>query len=101
MIAEARALKEAFRSIYRSPNRAEAQGRLDHFLAAVERAQLPAFAAFADGVRLWRAEQLATSTSRRPTLRRGRSQQVQDDQRRAYGLPRFDGFRDGVLPACA
>jgi transposase len=59
MIAEAWGLKEAFRSIYRAPDRHEAERRLDRFLAAVERSQLPAFAAFADGVRLWRAELLA------------------------------------------
>jgi hypothetical protein len=59
VIAEAWGLKEAFRSIYRAHDRAEAERRLDHFLAAVERAQLPAFTAFADGVRLWRAELLA------------------------------------------
>jgi hypothetical protein len=33
---------------------ATAERRLDHFLAAVERAQIPSFNAFADGVRQWR-----------------------------------------------
>jgi transposase len=42
LIAEAWALKEAFRSIYRAPDRGEAELRLEQFLAAVERAQLPA-----------------------------------------------------------
>jgi len=37
MIAEAWALKEAFHSIYRAPDRREAERRLEHFLAAVER----------------------------------------------------------------
>jgi transposase len=59
LIAEAWALTEAFRSIYRAENRQQAERRLDHFLAAAERAQLPAFTAFVDGVRLWRAELLA------------------------------------------
>jgi hypothetical protein len=56
---EARALKEAFRAIYRAPERREAERRLEHFLAAAERAPLPAFTAFADGVRLWRQELVA------------------------------------------
>jgi len=38
---------------------ATAERRLDHFLAAVERAQIPSFNAFADGVRQWRWEPLA------------------------------------------
>jgi transposase len=59
MIAEACALKEASRSIYRAQNVQAAEQRLDNFLAAVERAQLSAFAAFADGVRHWRTELLA------------------------------------------
>ena len=59
MLAEAWALKEAFRSIYRTSDRGEAERRLERFLGAVERAQLPAFAAFAEGVRPWRTELLA------------------------------------------
>jgi transposase len=39
LIAEAWGPKEAFRSIYEAPDRREAERRLDHFLAAVERAQ--------------------------------------------------------------
>jgi len=54
VIAEAWGLKEAFRSVYRASSRDEAERRLDHFLAAVERAQIPSFNAFADGVRQWR-----------------------------------------------
>ena len=54
VIAEAWGLKEAFRSIYRAQERREAERRLERFLAAAERAQLPAFKDFADGVRLWR-----------------------------------------------
>ncbi|MBV9197682.1 MAG: hypothetical protein JO168_26400 [Solirubrobacterales bacterium] len=39
-------LHEAFHSIYRSPDETKRTG----FLAAVDRAQIPSFAAFADGV---------------------------------------------------
>jgi transposase len=55
MIAEAWGLKEAFRAICRAPDRDEAERRLERFLGA----ELPAFSAFADGVRLWRSELLA------------------------------------------
>jgi transposase len=102
MIAEAWGLKEAFRSIYRAPDRAEAGRRLDQFLDAVDRAQLPAFTAFADGVRLWRAELLAYFDE--PTTNgyaEGVINKVKVIKRRAYGLPTFDGFRERVLLACA
>ena len=46
VIGEAWTLKEAFRAIYRTHDRAEAEVRLDHFLKAVERAVLPAFSSF-------------------------------------------------------
>jgi transposase len=101
LIAEAWGLKEAFRSIYRAPDRAEAERRLDLFLAAVERAQLPAFAAFAEGVRLWREELLAYFDE--PTTNgyaEGVINKVKVIKRRAYGLPTFGGFRDRVLLAC-
>jgi transposase len=71
-------------------------------LAAVERAQLPAFTAFADGVRLWRAELLAYFDE--PTTNgyaEGVINKVKVIKRRAYRLPSFDGFRDRVLLACA
>jgi transposase len=100
-IAEAWALKEAFRSIYRAKDRNEAERRLDHFLAAVERAQLPAFTAFAEGVRLWREELLAYFDQ--PITNgyaEGVINKVKVIKRRAYGLPTFDGFRDRVLLAC-
>jgi transposase len=102
LIAEAWGLKEAFRSVYRAANRQEAERRLDHFLAAVERAQLPAFTAFADGVRQWRAELLAYFDE--PTTNgyaEGVINKVKVIKRRAYGLPNFDGFRERVLLACA
>ena len=102
LIAEAWGLKEAFRAIYRAPDRAEAERRLDHFLGAVERAQLPAFAAFADGVRLWRAELLAYFDDQTTNgYAEGVINKVKVIKRRAYGLPRFDGFRERVLLACA
>lgn len=101
LIAEAWGLKEAFRAIYRAPDRAEAERRLERFLAAVERAQLPPFTAFAEGVRLWRAELLAYFDE--PTTNgyaEGVINKVKVIKRRAYGLPTFDGFRQRVLLAC-
>jgi transposase len=102
LIAEAWGLKEAFRAIYRAPDRAEAEQRLERFLGAVERAQLPAFTAFADGVRLWRAELLAYFDE--PTTNgyaEGVINKIKVIKRRAYGLPTFAGFRQRVLLACA
>ena len=102
MIAEAWGLKEAFRQLYRAPDRHEAERRLDRFLAAAERAQLPAFTAFADGLRLWRAELLAYFDE--PTTNgyaEGVINKVKLIKRRAYGLPSFDRFRERVLLACA
>jgi transposase len=100
-IAEAWGLKEAFRSIYGAPDKEDAERRLDDFLAAVERAQLPAFTAFAEGARLWRAELLAYFDE--PTTNgyaEGVINKVKVIKRRAYGLPSFDGFRERVLLAC-
>jgi transposase len=102
LIAEAWGLKEAFRAIYRAPDRDEAERRLERFLGAAERAQLPAFSAFADGVRLWRQELLAYFDE--PTTNgyaEGVINKVKVIKRRAYGLPTFDGFRERVLLACA
>jgi transposase len=101
LIAEAWGLKEAFRSIYKAPDRRAAERRLDRFLQAVEHAQLPAFTAFADGVRLWREELLAYFDE--PTTNgyaEGVINKVKVIKRRAYGLPTFDGFRQRVLLAC-
>jgi transposase len=100
LIADASGLEEAW-AIYASPNRQEAERRLDHFLPAVERALLPAFTAFADGVRPWRAELLAyfeeTTTN---GYAEGVINKVKVIKRRAYGLPSFDAFRRRVLLAC-
>lgn len=102
LIAEAWGLEEAFRPIYKAPHRSEAERRLDRFLAAADRAELPAFKAFADGVRLWRTELLAYLDE--PTTNgyaEGAINKVKLIKRRAYGLPSFDRFRERVLLACA
>ncbi|HEY6776668.1 MAG TPA: transposase, partial [Thermoleophilaceae bacterium] len=102
LIAEAWALKQAFRSIYHAPDRHQAERRLDRFLAAVERAQLAAFTALADGVRLWRAELPAYLDE--PTTNgyaEGVSNKIKLIKRRAHGPPSFDGLRERVLLACA
>jgi transposase len=96
------ALKEAFRQVYRAPDRREAERRLDHFLGAVGRAQLPAYTAFADGVRLRRTELLAYFDE--PTTNgyaAGVINKVKVIERRAYGLPTFTGFPARALLACA
>jgi transposase len=101
LIAEAWGLKEAFRLMYRAPDRDQAERRLDQFLGAVDRAQLPAFTAFADGIRLWRGDCWPTSTSRPHGYAEGVINKVKVIKRRAYGVPTFDGFRERVLLACA
>jgi transposase len=101
VLAEAWGLKEAFRRIYRAPNRSEAQQRLDTFLTAVDSAALPSFEAFAKGVRLWQVELLAYFDE--PTTNgyaEGVINKVKVIKRRAYGLPTFDGFRKRVVIAC-
>jgi Transposase len=91
-------LKETFRSIYRAQDRNAAERRLDAFPAAVERAQIPSFAAFADGVRHWREELLAYFDHPPPTATpKDSSTRSKFLKRRAYGLPTFDGFRERVL----
>jgi Transposase len=80
LIAEAWGLKEAFRWIYRSPDRHEAERRLEHFLAAVERAQLSAFTAFADGVALARRTARLLRRADHQRLCRRRHQQGQGHQ---------------------
>ena len=82
LVAGAWGLKEAFRSIYRSLRRHQAERLLDAFLAAVDRAQIPPFTAFA-----------ATDTPKVSSTR-SRSSNA------AYGLPTFGGFRARVLIAC-
>jgi transposase len=101
IIAEAWGLKEAFRDIYRAEDRADAERRLELFLAAVDRAGLPAFDAFAKGIRLWRQELLAYFDE--PTTNgyaEGVINKVKVIKRRAYGIPTFTAFRQRVLLAC-
>jgi transposase len=101
IIAEAWGLKEAFRNIYRAASRADAQQRLDTFYLAVDRAGLPAFDAFAKGIRSWQQELLAYFEE--PTTNgyaEGVINKVKVIKRRAYGLPTFTGFRKRVVIAC-
>jgi transposase len=67
ILAEAWGLKEAFRAVYRATSRREAEQQLDHFLAAVDRSRLPAFQAFAEGIRSGATNCWPTSTSPPPT----------------------------------
>ena len=101
IIAEAWGLKERFRDVYRAADRADAERRLDAFLAAVDRAGLPAFDAFAKGIRLWQQELLAYFDE--PTTNgyaEGIINKVKVIKRRAYGIPTFTAFRQRVLLAC-
>jgi transposase len=101
LLAEAWGLKEAFRSIYRAPDRQEAERRFDAFLAATDRAQIPSFSAFAEGVQQWREELLAYFDQ--PTTNgyaEGVINKVKVIKRRVYGLPTFNGFRKRVVIAC-
>jgi transposase len=101
IIAEARGLKERFRDVYRAGDRSEAERRLELFLAAVDRAGLPAFDAFAKGIRLRREELLAHFDE--PTTNgyaEGVTNKVKVIKRRAYGIPTFTAFRQRVLLAC-
>ena len=101
VLAEAWGLKEAFRSIYRAGDRAEAEGRLERFLAAAQRAAIPSFTAFANGLKGWRTELLAYFEE--PTTSgyaEGVINKIKTIKRRAYGLPSFPSFRSRVLVAC-
>jgi transposase len=86
---------------YRAGDRAEAERRLDAFLSALDRAGLPAFDAFAKGIRLWQDELLAYFDE--PTTNRyaeGVINKVKVIKRRAYGIPTFTAFRQRVPLAC-
>ncbi len=62
---------------------------------------IPSFDAFAKGVRLWRSELLAYFDYRASNgYAEGVINKVKVIKRRAYGLPRFEGFRERVLLAC-
>jgi transposase len=101
LVAEAWALKEAFRDVYRATDRNDAEQRLDGFLAAVDRAGLPSFTSFAAGVRLWRTELL--NYHDQPATNgyaEGIINKIKVTKRRAYGMPTFHGFRKRVLIVC-
>ena len=101
LLAEAWGLKETFRAIYRANSPADAQQRLQRFLAAVDHARLPAFDAFAKGLAQWQTELLAYFDE--PTTNgyaEGVINEVKAIKRRAYGLPSFAGFRKRVVIAC-
>jgi transposase len=101
LLAEAWGLKERFRAIYRCRDREEAERRLELFLTAVERAQIPSFTAFANGLHDWRQELLAYFDQ--PTTNgyaEGVINKIKVIKRRAYGLPSFDSFRNRILIAC-
>jgi transposase len=102
MIAEAWALKESFRAVYRATTRAEAEEQLERFLTGCRLAAIPSFDAFAEGIRLWRQELLAYFDE--PVTNgyaEGVINKIKVIKRRAYGLPTFEGFRRRVLIACA
>jgi transposase len=101
LLAEAWGMKESFRAIYRAADRAEAERRQETFLAAVDRAGLPAFDAFAKGIRLWR-EQLPAYFDEPTTTgyAEGVINKVKVIKRRAYDIPTFNAFRQRVLLAC-
>lgn len=101
-LGEAWLLKEAFRAIYRAGDRAEAERRLERFLAAVARAGLPSFSAFANGLRPWREELLAYFDEPATNgYAEGVTNKIKVIKRRAYGLPSFESFRRRVLVACS
>jgi hypothetical protein len=93
---------EAFRAIYGSRDRSEAEQQLARFLTGCRLAAIPSFDAFADGVRLWQQELLAYFDE--PVTNgyaEGVINKIKVIKRRAYGLPTFEGFRRRVLVACA
>ena len=101
LVAEAWALKEAFRAVYRAADRAQAEERLDRFLAACDRAAIAPFTAFASGVRGWREELLAYFEEPATNgYAEGVINKIKVIKRRAYGLPSFASFRRRVLVAC-
>jgi transposase len=102
LIADAWGLKEAFRAIYRSRDRRQAEQQLERFLTGCRLAAIPSFDAFAEGIRLWRQELLASFDE--PVTNgyaEGVITKIKVIKRRAHGLPTFEGFRRRVLVACA
>jgi len=101
VIAEAWWLKEALRSVYAAPDRAQAAARLDCFFAAVARSAHQPFEAYVKGIGPWREEILAYFDQPASNgYAEGVINKVKVIKRRAYGLPRFQSFRERVLVAC-
>jgi transposase len=101
VIAEAWWLKELLRSVYAAGGRAEADRRLDRFLAAVARSAHQPFEAYVNGIAPWREEILAYFDQPASNgYAEGVINKVKVIKRRAYGLPSFEGFRERVLIAC-
>jgi|GEM_PF-892138 len=101
VIAEAWGLKEALRSVYRATDRAEAAARLDRFCAAVARSGCQPFEAYLNGIGPWREEILAYFDQPASNgYAEGVINKIKVIKRRAYGLPRFESFRERVLLAC-
>ena len=100
-IAEAWALKEALRSVYAASSRPEATARLERFFAAVSGSGCQPFEAYAKGMASWREEILAYFDQPASNgYAEGVINKVKVIKRRAYGLPKFEGFRERVLLAC-
>jgi transposase len=84
------------------PGSREACVTVDGETAAVDRAAIPSFTVFAEGIRLWEDELLAyvdqpiTNGSAEGVINK-----IKVIKRRAYGVPTFNGFRQRVLAACA
>jgi hypothetical protein len=98
LIAEGLALKEAFGDVERAGDRADAEQRLDAFLAAVARAGPPAFAAVAKASAAGARSCWPASMSRPPTSTpKASSSRSRSFKRRAYGIPTFTAFRQRVL----
>lgn len=101
LIAEAWGLKEPSVPSTRQATVSRPSGGSSSSVAAVERAAIPSFDAFAKGVRSWRTELLAYFEE--PTTNgyaEGVINKIKTIKRRAYGLPRFESFRQRVLVAC-
>jgi hypothetical protein len=101
LIAEAWALKEAFRSIYRAPTGARRSAASTTSSAQTNEQRsppsLPSPTSRGSGV------PSCSPSSTNPTTNgyaEGIINRVKVSKRRAYGMPSFDGFRERVLLAC-
>jgi transposase len=101
VVAEAWGLKEAFATSTSLQTAPRPSGGSTRSSPPSTGAGLPAFDAFAKGIRQWRTELLAYFDE--PTTNgyaEGVTNKIKVIKRRAYGLPTFDGFRARVLLAC-